>query len=113
MARMLLLVHTFVLLAALTRVMHRIGPGIDRRAGVHVEALVPRTASLALATTLAIAYAGAVLLLYERSRFAWWYCVALAVASLVAPHDNHRDWVPAAAIMVLLLLPRVRREVKG
>jgi hypothetical protein len=114
MVFVLLLVHTFLLLAALTRVMHRLWPDIEPRAGVNLYEVVPVSASLALAATLALAYAGAVLLLYERSRFAWWYCVALGVADIFfVPHDDHRDWVVGAAILVLLAVPRVRREVKG
>jgi hypothetical protein len=114
MAVLLLLVYGAGLLAALTQVMHRVWPHLHARAGVFVEGLVPVHPSLGLAAVLSVAYAGAVVLIYERSRLAWWYCVALIVAVAVLVHVHERNaWVTAAAVLVLLAVPRVRHEVSG
>jgi hypothetical protein len=111
LAAFVLLVHAVGLLAALTQVAHRLWPGIEARAGVFVMGLVPPHPSLGLAAVLAVAYAGAVALLYERSRLAWWYCLALMAALFVVPGRGRHDWVVNAAVLVLLAVPRVRHDL--
>jgi hypothetical protein len=113
MAGVLVIVYVLALLAALTKVAHHLWPRLDLRAGVTIQGIVPDHSSLGLAAVLSVAYAGAVALLYERSRLAWWYCLALAIVVGVIQGRDVTNWILDAGLIVILLLPRVRSEVKG
>jgi hypothetical protein len=106
----LLLLHLLALLAAATRLANRAEIRFDKGA-VSVPGFVPPRASLLVAAALLVAYGVAFALLYTGSPGAWWYCAALAGAGLAYALSDGRDWLPTVAVLVLLVLPSVRRDL--